>query len=438
MRRITRLTVLIGLAWAASAARAADVTVGPGASVQRAIDAAADGATIRLAAGTYGGRVAIAKPLTLVGAGWDQTFIEVDTDAGPGHTDAEKISFATRLEAEHDPRAQMGLIRAYLSGGTAPTVTVRHAAGVTLSGLSVRGTAGTSDHAVDALVRFEAATDARVVDCGLVGPAQDGIDVADGSDVTARHCLVAAVWGTGVTAHGASVHLADCDVRNCYYAGVRLGPGTDRSTVDRCRISGAAWHGIRYDDAGPTITGNLIFGNARCGIYASGRTAGTVRGNVFWRNEMEAVSCWFANADTVDHNTMVGNRRDGVGVRGDAHPTLTANVIADGPVGIECTGVSGRGGTPKPTISGNVFWHVGTDVTRMGQPEPLPAGNADGDPHFAAADQADFAVPAGSAAGAAQVLPVASPWPVQAAERAIIPDGDTRDYSKWHKPAGMR
>ena len=47
-------------------------------------------------------------------------------------------------------------------------------------------------------------------------------------------------------------------------------------------------------------------------------------------------------------------------------------------------------------------------------------------------------MPAGATVGTTDVLPVECPWPVQPAERAMIPDGDTRDYSKWHKPAGMR
>ncbi len=435
-----RLTLAVGcvLSGLAAAARADDVTVAAGASVQAAIDAAAAGATVRLPAGTVHERLTITRPVTLAGAGWDRTTIEADPTF-KGHTDAEKLALGTQLDGAADEAAQEAVIREYTSRRVGPTVTVR-AAHVTLRGIGVRGVAASGGPGVECLVRFDGATDARLVECGLVGPAGDGIDVVNASDVDVRHCLVAAVWGTGVAVGGQAggrVHLADSDVRNCYYAGVTLGDSSD-SVVDRCRISGAAWHGVRYDGGSPTLTGNLIFGNARCGVYASGATHAAVRGNVFWRNEMDAVSCWFANADTIERNTIVGNEREGVMVCGDARPTLTANVIAGSPVGVACSGVNGQGGDPRPTLAANLFWQDKDDYQRMGHADPLPAGNDRGDPHFAPVDKPDFALPVGASVGAADVLAVDGPWPVQPAERAMVPDGDTRDFSQWKKPDGVR
>jgi hypothetical protein len=72
--------------------------------------------------------------------------------------------------------------------------------------------------------------------------------------------------------------MRDSDVRNCYHRCVTL--VTEEATVERCRISGSAWHGIRYDNCSPKILNNHIFGNARSGIYASGQTRATVVGNV--------------------------------------------------------------------------------------------------------------------------------------------------------------
>ncbi len=442
--RYPALLTLPALLLIPAVAPAADVAVAPGASVQAAIDAADAGSVIRLAAGVYRERLTVAKPLTLAGAGWDRTVLESDPTFA-GHTNAEKLDFATRLDAAADPRAQAELVRGYLARGAGPTLTVRSAAHVTVTGLTVRGAAGAAGHGVQSLVRFDAATDARLADCAVVGPADDGVDLAGGSDVDVRHCLVAAVWGTGVAVGGGRgqptsvVRLSGSDVRNCYYAGVVLG-GSDASSVDRCRISGAAWHGIRYDGASPKITGNLIFANARSGIYASGATHATVTGNVFWRNETDAVSCWFANADTIDRNTVVANGREGIAVLGDARPTVSNNVVADNPVGLACNAVSGGthgGGDPHPSVTGNLLWHNATPQVRMGKPDPLPPGNAAGDPHFANGPAGDFAVPPGSPAGAADVLPLASPWPLQDAERAMIPDADTRDYRAWKKPAGV-
>ena len=55
--------------------------------------------------------------------------------------------------------------------------------------------------------------------------------------------------------------------------------------MDRACRSGTAWHGVRYDDASPTLTANHIFANARSGIYASGKTSAIIKDNLFTANE---------------------------------------------------------------------------------------------------------------------------------------------------------
>src|SRR4029453_5462992 len=128
------------------------------------------------------------------------------------------------------------------------------------------------------LLVFNNARKAVVSECAVLGPTMNGVGVIDGSDVEISKTLIAALWNTGVVVSGgeragqpAKVHLVDCDIRNCYSRGVTI--ACDGSTIDKCRIAGSAWHGIRYDNCSPTILGNQIFGNARCGIYASGTTA---------------------------------------------------------------------------------------------------------------------------------------------------------------------
>ncbi|MEF9904570.1 right-handed parallel beta-helix repeat-containing protein [Streptomyces sp. P9-A2] len=67
------------LAPAASARSGPERVVHPGQSIQKAVDAAAPGATIVLTRGTYRGSVTITKPLTLRGAG-EQTVIAPGKD----------------------------------------------------------------------------------------------------------------------------------------------------------------------------------------------------------------------------------------------------------------------------------------------------------------------------------------------------------------------
>jgi hypothetical protein len=135
-------------------------------------------------------------------------------------------------------------------------------------------------------------TDSTVMlkDCAIVGSPGNGLLADAGADVSIEHCLIAAAWNTGIRCGSNSkVVVTDSDVRNCHYSGIVAARGGDLE-VTRSRISGAAWHGIRYDKSSPEIIGNLIFSNARSGINASGPTKAQVRENVFFGNEMNGMS----------------------------------------------------------------------------------------------------------------------------------------------------
>jgi parallel beta-helix repeat protein len=237
--------------------------------------------------------------------------------------------------------------------------------------------------------------------------------------------------------------MRDSDVRNCYHRCVTI--VTDEATVERCRISGSAWHGIRYDNCSPKILNNQIFGNARSGIYASGRTRATVAGNVFWRNEMDAISCWFNNVDTIERNTITGNLREGIAVVGGSKPTLSRNIFARNPIAVTCSKVASRGQplaeapSGDPRIEANFFFENPGQVQDGEVAKPLPPGNQSADPKVADASD-NFRLAADSPArlanaGAADPIAFASPFPIQPEETSIIPDLDTRDYSKWKKPS---
>ncbi len=303
---------------------------------------------------------------------------------------------------------------------------------VTLRNLSVRAVANVHKPSTgnSALLRVDNST-ASAVDCTFVGPVTSGIIVANASDVTLQKCLIAGVLhtGVGVADSAAALHMSECDVRNCYYTGIII--GIDAASIDHCRVSGSAWHGIRYDNCSPTITQNLIFSNARSGIYASGNTRATVRGNVFWRNEMDAISCWEEDADTVEENVVVGNLREGIAVLGNAHPTLSRNVIVSNPIGIEGGAIANAkvGGEPHPQIVANLFSNNQEDIKIMDKTVALEGENKQADPQFTNSGQLDFSRP-----GAAMPIAFASPWPIQPEETAIIPDTDTRDSRQWKLP----
>lgn len=465
-RRFFRLWIpcLLLWVWGFSAAHSQETTVfavahdgsGTHASIQKAIDAADPGATIRIGPGVYAGNLVITKPLTLEGAGWDKSRIASGvvwsgSPEGAAREHRGKLNAAAGAGAIQ--KARDWLARKY--GG--PTLVVRGGDGVVVRGLTFTALSvkGTGRSFATAVVTFE---HSRVLmeDCVVTGAQHHGVYIAEGSDVEIRRCLVAGVWRTGVVVGGKSgeeVHarIVDCDLRNCHYAGMRIGRTAGSTIVERCRISGAAWHGIRYDHVSPVISGNWIFGNARFGIYASGKTEATIRGNVFFRNEMGGVSCWFHNRDRIEGNTFVGNLREGLKVLGASEPVVRRNIfhsnpaaIITGPIGSDDDGAEGTG---APALVENLFadnertYVVHGPGWEEGEDRELDDGtkSVTYDPRFRNAAVGDFGLAADSPAraagiGVADPIPFKSPWPLLPEEKAIIPDGDTRDSRQWKKP----
>ena len=145
------------------------------------------------------------------------------------------------------------------------------------------------------------------------------------------------------------------------------------------------------------------------------------------------------------------------------HPTLenrkSFSDIVSGPLdnpwpdlGRKCDGrelVGDHRGTqrcvlvPGPDLIDNLFWANENDVAwrpDANTVETIVPGQETHtlrtDPQFAAAATKDFSLATGSVArqkdiGIADPIPFASPWPLQPEERAIIPEGDTRDSRQW-------
>jgi parallel beta-helix repeat protein len=416
-----------------------EVTLAPGAPLQAAIDACPAGGVIRLEAGLYPERITIEKPLTLIGAGWDKTVIGPESSLERAPKPPQDAG-SRRMK----DRAPVVLLE--------PTLIVRNTADVALSGLRIRGPdsqVGEGTVSDEVLVRFDAAQ-ATMSECAVLGPSMNGIAIQGASDVRIEHSLVAALWGTGVMvssskAAAAGTHpraaIVASDVRNCYHRCVTI--ASDDVEVEGCRISGSAWHGIRYDGCSPSIQANQIFQNARSGIYASGETAARVTGNVFWKNEMDGMSCWYANADAIEGNTFVENLREGIAVLGNSQPKLERNLFVENPIGVYSGAISGDRNTKasepvQVAFTANVFWENPVPYKSANQTRELPPGNETAAPDFVDPKEKDFALAAGSRArrveaGASDPIAWASPFPIQPEERAIIPDIDGRDFRLWKR-----
>ena len=302
-------------------------------SIQAALDDALEGTVIRIGPGRYEDPLLITKSVSLIGAGWNETVIGPATPVAPP-TAPQMAEMDRQFRAASTDEERNRLRSEARDRFFRPVVQVRNAAKVSFEGIkfTLPGTPpeGTL---LDSTVIEIGEAHARFDACAIVGSPGNGIVLSDGANVIIRNALIAAAWNTGIRVERgtkAQLTVMDSDIRNCHYAGVVIGRGQNDVTIERCRVSGAAWHGIRYDHASPTITGNLIFANARSGIYASGVTAAQVQANVFWKNEMNGMSCWFENRDGITNNTFAANRREGLSVLGASSPasseTFSGNI----------------------------------------------------------------------------------------------------------------
>jgi nitrous oxidase accessory protein NosD len=460
--------ILVGAAWVlvfAVVAAAGEKKVvlevkksgGEYASVQEAVNAAPAGAVIRIGPGVYQEQVNINKPLTLDGSGWEQTAITTRSTA------AEKFEMAIlkfsvqmgdRLKDVQTDEERAAIMEEFAVefGREHTTLMVADTKGVVIRGLKLSSPGKVLEGRLlpVSIVRISDAA-VELSDCVIIGSPGNGIEVIDASEVEIHKCLVAAVWNSGILVRGKEgipkTRILESDVRNCRHVGIVIRPGCNSTDVKRCRVSGSAWHGIRYDDASPTIAGNLIFGNARLGIYASGRTVAMITDNVFHKNELGGISCWANNRDVIQNNIFVGNTDEALVVLQDSEPTIRKNIFFG-----HTRAVLFTAGADAATgqLKSNLYWKNEADaVKRAGKgnaPEQVYEDVSDSetdkvsvDPKFGNPATKDFSLAADSPAkrmgiGTADPISFDSPWALQAEEKAIIPDSDTRDFRKWKRP----
>lgn len=420
-------------------------------SVQEAIDAAQPGSVIRVAPGTYRDNILIDKPLRLEGAGWENTIItprevspqspkelskqleDILRGAKTAKTNEEKQQAYTKFQQLQEKMNQF----------SKPTLLVRDAQNVDIRGLkfTLIPADGQGQSLAQAVVEFQNAT-GTMERCVVIGSLKEGIRIGSGAKVQVRNSLVAATMDTGVVVGGepnAQATISDCDVRNCHYAGIQIWYKCGSTTVERCRISGSAYFGIRNGGA-PVIANNLIFNNARSGIYMAGNDA-VIRNNLFYENGTTGIACSKRYGCIIEQNTFARNGSSGVFISHDAYPIVRRNIFFGHEKALQTKGPDddqkGQGQqTPNAVVfADNLFWKndtVGVDLPADSQAKQF-------DPLFRDVQGGDFSLAISSDArkagiGAADLISLESPWLLQPEELAVIPKIDSRAYNLWQEP----
>lgn len=446
--------ILLFSVWHASLSgavlRVAHTGEGKFKSIQAAIDAAAPGATIEIAAGTWQENILIRKGVTLKGAGWNETIVEL-----PGNTEPTMEAFWDRVLKEleeMDLAERRKNMRLRLSLSNNQPLRIADAQGVTVSdiGFHWAGPKSINPHVIQQLAEITNAS-VNLQRVAIVGSAEDGLLVHGGGEVEIRDSLVAGNWGRGIQVNSGRFRLLGSDIRHNYKSHVFISHNVTSARVENCRLYGSAFFGFRAGGTNTVISGNAVFDTARAAFYL-GRTSLTVSNNLFLNHAFGAAQAWDGNRDLFVNNTFVNTGRYGFTSIGTAKPILRRNIFWGHDTALQSS-VSSVLSPDKQRpgdfeLDGNLFSSNRTNWSRLrpdqgGKLETVSVENTFGsvfyDPGFRDPVGRDYSLRSDSRARAAGIGAVdppslKSPFPVTAFEKAMIPQSGSWDFKHWRKP----
>ena len=293
-------------------AAAATIYVGPGetyTTIQSAINAASDGDTIKVAAGTYDEQVVINKSLTLEGAGGDLTKIK------PSQTTASGFQLFSRVFGGHN--------------NTAPIVcATTPATSVTIKNLYVDGSSVTS-------LPSGADKFAGILFCGTGGiinaVAVSGISIAEGNaiyltpldqtvNVEVTNCLISGYLKNGITANtsGLTANIHDNIVIGMgptsviVQNGIQIGFGAT-GAISNNDVRGHVWTGT-YGGTNDPATDPKADGATGILLYHPGSASIEIANNTLEANQF---GIWTVGATSIN---IHDNSITGLSHTGNAYP----------------------------------------------------------------------------------------------------------------------
>ncbi|PYJ48622.1 MAG: hypothetical protein DME87_11940 [Verrucomicrobia bacterium] len=268
--------------------------------IQAAIDAARSGDTVKVAAGTYTGKLEFKDGINLIGAGMDQTLVRCGA--------AEGDLFTVRS-------CSAGVISDMGFEHTGENKTTNDYDLVWLDASAVKLLRCRIRHSGHVGIFCTAGDQSVVQDCEVSGCGFSGIIVRSGAKTTLLHNRCENNTDVGIGADGAdtSPTLTRNEARGNTWAGIIFQKGAGGTAeANLCENNGEAGIQVTGEGTAPTLTRNEARGNTLSGIVFAGSAGGTAEANLCENNKESGIAA--LDLDTAP--TLRDNRGEKNGVCG--------------------------------------------------------------------------------------------------------------------------
>ncbi len=335
--------------------------------VQQEIDRAVPGGVVRLPAGTFPGGITITKPVTLKGAGWAETIVELQGDE--------------------------------------PAILIRGAQDVRLEDMHVRWSLKTTDarieHPAAVAVRDARVTIARCRFQPIDRPRETpyGVLVAGKSEASIEGCIATGFAYTIMFIDGANGRVVDCALGDAGHSVVTM---HDNSQVEiaRCSLERCGYHAVRNTGGTMDMHDNIVQDCTRAGAYLGNKSAhGRIYNNLFANNNGEIWA--YAQSDVAIERNVFYNSRDAALIFWNTCKlNANGNSFVGSPAALRSY-VRDKGAGVGIGLSGNHYWGNREETQVMeGEDRHKLVKSAtaiSGDPIFKNPEAGDFTPQTGSA-----------------------------------------
>jgi beta-lactamase regulating signal transducer with metallopeptidase domain len=298
------------------------------------IDAAAEGSTVEIPAGTYTEPITISKALTVRGAEREKCIIKVIADK--------------------------------------PAVTVNtKGKKVTVENMTIQWKLATSDKCDAPFALGVKDAQAEIKNCvfrPMGNPQQSpvGINASGFSEMTVSDCDFTGFDYVVCFGAGTKGSMQDCCIRDCGHQGVILYSGAE-ATVARNIITGSKFHAVRSTGGKLTLRDNLIINNANRGVYLGNKSASGVIENNLLINNASGIDGISASSFKISNNVILKSSYAAISAIPQARLAVGGNILMDNVRGIVIHQKEGQADPIQFKLEKNIFWENKTDLENWEQ-----------------------------------------------------------------------